>query len=334
MKFTNTEEIKHLPFKQAALAWLETRRPFLGERTFKDYGIYIELLAKFFKRTTPTEITADQIREYQRMRMGTAGGSIINHECCILQQLLKRIGRWGVIADDYQPLPLPKQGPGRVLSDHEREKLFRAAKAYPQWEIAYLFAVISVNTSAGPKEVFTIRLKDANMVERTIRIQPEGAKNAHRVRIIPLNEIAYAAVDRALELAKRRGSIEPHHYVFPFRVNRGKYDPTRHCTTVKTAWHQVTGVAGLTGLRPYDLRHTAITDLLSNPEVSEETVKAIAGHISDQILKTYSHIRMDAKKHALDALVKVSTTPKKPKRKSPLPTTNVVDTPVITPQIQ
>jgi len=60
--------------------------------------------------------------------------------------------------------------------------------------------------------------------------------------------------------------------------------------------------ANLKGLRPYDLRHTAITDILQNPDVSEETAKAIAGHISDKILKTYSHIRISAKRTALDAL--------------------------------
>jgi hypothetical protein len=50
---------------------------------------------------------------------------------------------------------------------------------------------------------------------RTIRIQPGGAKNPHRIRVIPLNEIAFTAVDRALELARKRGSKDPDHYLFP-----------------------------------------------------------------------------------------------------------------------
>jgi hypothetical protein len=79
----------------------------------------------------------------------------------------------------------------------------------------------------------------------------------------------------------------------------------RYCTTCKTAWKALTAAAGIVGrLRPYDLRHTAITDILQIPDVSEETAKSIAGHISSQILKTYSHVRIEAKRAALDALVK------------------------------
>ena len=100
------------------------------------------------------------------------------------------------------------------------------------------------------------------------------------------------------------------HYLFPFRINGnaygGTYDPRRHQTTCKTAWKKLTVAANLPGLRPYDCRHCAITNLLQNPDVSEETVKAIAGHVSPEILKTYSHIRMECKQAPLDALVKKS----------------------------
>jgi integrase len=172
--------------------------------------------------------------------------------------------------------------------------------------MALLFAIISVNTTAGPKECWTLRHQDINLEERSLRVQPDGAKNRHRVRIIPLNDAAFAAVLRVIELARQRGSVFPHHFIFPFRLAGnawcGRYDPERHCTTCKLAWRQLTAAAGLAGLRPYDMRHTAITDLLSLPEASEETVKAIAGHISDRILKTYSHIRMDTKRAALAAL--------------------------------
>jgi integrase len=114
-------------------------------------------------------------------------------------------------------------------------------------------------------------------------------------------------VNRALELARKRGSRDPDHYLFPFRLRGngtwGIYDPNRHCTTCNGAWRKLVVAAGLKGLRPYDLRHTAITDILQDPDVSEQTAKAIAGHISDKILKTYSHIRISAKRDALDGLI-------------------------------
>lgn len=307
MDLLQTPALTQLPFAAAAKAWLESRRAYISARTFKDYTQYIGTLGAYFLEMRLTEIGCDQIRLYQRMRMARAGPARINQECGALQQMLKRIGRWPELAHDYQALPVKKESPGRALSAIERSLLFRAAASNLRWEMAYLYAVISVNTSAGPKEVFTLRLQDIDLRERFIRVQPEGAKNIHRVRTIPLNDIAFAAVARAVQLANERGSVQPHHFLFPFRLRGnaygGTYDPERHCTSCKTAWKKLCLAAGLAGIRPYDMRHTAITDILQIPNVSEETAKSIAGQISPRILKTYSHIRMDAKRAALDALV-------------------------------
>jgi integrase len=54
--------------------------------------------------------------------------------------------------------------------------------------------------------------------------------------------------------------------------------------------------------RFYDSRHTAVTDLLENPKVSEEVAKAIVGHVSRKMLERYSHQRMEAKRAAVAAL--------------------------------
>jgi hypothetical protein len=57
----------------------------------------------------------------------------------------------------------------------------------------------------------------------------------------------------------------------------------------------------LHGLRFHDLRHHAITELAES-QASERTIMAIAGHISPRMLEHYSHIRMDAKRKALQVL--------------------------------
>jgi integrase len=308
MPKTRESELAHLLFKEAADAWLDTRKLYLAERTFGDYQQHIKTLSSFFGEMKLSEIDSEQIRAYQKMRAARVGANRINQECGVIQQLLKRIGRWQDVGFDYQPLPVPTKSPGRALSDQEYDRLFRIAQSRPQWEMAYLFAAISVNTTAGPKEVWTLRMQDVNFNENVICIQPEGAKNIHRIRVIPLNPVARAAVERVLELAKQRGARNADHYLFPFRVRGngrwGIYDPTRHCTTCNGAWRKLVVAAGLKGLRPYDMRHTAITLILENPDTSEEVAKSIAGHISDKILKTYSHIRISAKRNALDALFK------------------------------
>jgi len=68
--------------------------------------------------------------------------------------------------------------------------------------------------------------------------------------------------------------------------------------------------------RLHDSRHTLITELAESG-ASDQTIMDIAGHVSRQMLKHYSHIRMKAKREALDAVWKKqqeSPDGKEPKR--------------------
>jgi integrase len=60
--------------------------------------------------------------------------------------------------------------------------------------------------------------------------------------------------------------------------------------------------AGVKG-RWHDNRHTFVTGLAESGEASDQTIMDIAGHVSKRMLKHYSHIRMEAKRRAVAALV-------------------------------
>lgn len=55
------------------------------------------------------------------------------------------------------------------------------------------------------------------------------------------------------------------------------------------------------GLRFHDLRHQAITEM-AETGASDATLMAVAGHLSRRLLQHYSHVRMAAKRTALDKL--------------------------------
>jgi Phage integrase family len=59
--------------------------------------------------------------------------------------------------------------------------------------------------------------------------------------------------------------------------------------TLKASWNNVKAKAKVTG-RWHDNRHTLITDLAESG-AGDETIRDIAGHVSKQMLKHYSHIR-------------------------------------------
>ena len=71
--------------------------------------------------------------------------------------------------------------------------------------------------------------------------------------------------------------------------------------TWRKAWRSLTTAAGLRGLRFHDLKHLAVTELAER-DASDMTIMAIASHVSRRMLEHYSHIRMEAKRRALEAL--------------------------------
>jgi integrase len=121
-------------------------------------------------------------------------------------------------------------------------------------------------------------------------------------RVIPLNSsLTDALIECSKWYTKRFGTIQPDWFVFAFGKPWPK-DPSRPVVTMKTAWGNVRRKANVRG-RLHDNRHTFITGLAESGEAGDETIRDMAGHVSKQMLKHYSHISMEAKRRAVQALV-------------------------------
>ena len=107
-------------------------------------------------------------------------------------------------------------------------------------------------------------------------------------------------VPRELPRDTRACMVQLDHYVFP-ACEAGHIDPSRSQSSWRTAWRNMRAAAGLPKLRFHDLRHHAITELAES-QASDSTVMSIAGHVSPKMLAHYSHVRVDAKRKALDSL--------------------------------
>lgn len=298
-----------MPLSEAGMVWLDSRRPFLGSRTQHEYELNIGTLVKFFGNIRLEKLAnPDLIRVFQLERGKTAGASAINHECSVLQQMLKRIRKWNEVAPFYSPIPKSNESPGRAMTPDEERRLFQAGSLNPRWSVAYWLAILSANTAAGPAELCGLRMGDVFVKDsESARIYVhEHVKNKNRIREIPLNADAFRAAKTLAERARGLGAVQPEHFLIPFRVCRGTFDPARHGFWPKTAWNEMCAAAGIK-LRPYDLRHHALTKLAeTNPE---NLVLKIAGHVSPQMLrKVYAHVRLPALRTAVDA---ISLTPRK-----------------------
>jgi len=164
---------------------------------------------------------------------------------------------------------------------------------------------------------------------------PKNMKNQNRPRRIPLNERGVEIMSRILKRAKKLGSHNPEHYVFPLRIKRNLFDPTKPASEswIRYRWSLLVSAARNTctdcdrekalcvcprfkpiltfKLKPHNMRHQSITKLLDSG-APIEVVRQIAGHGVDSVVtRQYHHGRMEVMNRALSGI--------DPDRKKPQP---------------
>jgi integrase len=304
------------PFGLAADDYVTARKLELAPASqAKEKQLLVQLRA-YFKQEPLRAITAKRITEYRAWRAEqNVGPATLNAELGILRRILKRAKLWARVADDIRPLREPSTI-GKALTEEEKQRLLKTAVMRPEWETAYLDAILCLNTTARGCELKGLQWCDVDLFARSLTIRK--SKTAAGERVVPLTDVALSALARLRQRAEGFGTVEPSHFVFASFVPKftfnGKrvvdynvtdFDPTRHVKSWRTAWRTLTKKAGLPGFRFHDLRHCAITQLAENG-TSDSTIMAIAGHVSRRMLERYSHVRMEAKRTAMETLA-VST---------------------------
>lgn len=284
--------------EQVAPGWLAYRKQIVAPLTVRIDRERLKPLLKSFGNRRLCDITIDDILAYRALRQSEVGNRTINLEVKVLRQILKAHKLWVRIGDDYRPLKENSRGPGQALADEQERALFATARSNPRWEVAYYAALLAANTTARGCELKSLQLRDVDLMEGQIHIR--SSKTQAGVRVVPLNQTALWAASKLFERAKKLGASEPEHYLFP-ACERGQIDVIVPQKTWKSAWRSLTVEAGMKGLRFHDLRHHAITQL-AEKGVPDQTLMAIAGHVSKQMLEHYSHIRMKAKREAVKAI--------------------------------
>ncbi len=264
------------------------------------------------------EIGEKSVLDYQTTRLHEgASGKTINEEVMILLQIM------GDIADPLR-LRLKRQkrlkvayeeNVGRALSADEEVRLLAAAKIQPlpagkkvdlkatRSPLIHPVIVLALNTAMRDSEIRMLRWAQIDFLKRIITVGKSKSK-AGTGRTIPINaELHRVVANYRAWYEENVAQVAPDLYVFPYGKARN-YDPARPISTFKTAWTNVRKKAGIK-VRLHDLRHTAITKLAESG-AGDETIMAIAGHVSRSMLSRYAHIRTEAKRRALEA---ISTAP-------------------------
>lgn len=306
-------EPKRMPlFKLASEQWLSSLSG-LADKSVAAYRQYAKSLSAEFRDRLICDIRLDDIVRLQRQRLA-AGKSprTANYEIHALRLILKHFNLWWPLADKVRMLR-GERHPGRALSRDEEARLLDAIRKCGSPALEPLF-IASIDSGLRASEIRNLRRGDVTLLpagdgyEGEIVVR-QSKTEAGAGRVVPLTSRAAAAI--AAWLVGGLPEAGPDAYLFPCHQigfgPRGKgsapyaIDFSRPMQGWKSAWVRARRLAGVEA-RWHDLRHTLVSRLAVNPTISEETIRALAGHVSRQMLSRYAHIRAQAKRAAIATL--------------------------------
>lgn len=269
--------------------------------TFAEYALnHVKRLVGSFMVIDATERT---ILDYQSTRLKeNAAPKTINEEVGFLLRLLGDVGdtiRARLRRKKQLKLKVRAQV-GKAYSDEEKALLYGEATNRRSKAI-YPALVLALNCGLRDKEIRRLQWERMHLDDAYL-VVGDTKTHAGTGRTVPLNTVALKAIQEyAVWYQQKFGELRSEWYIFPFGKPQPT-DPTRPCTSFKTVWRNIRDDSAVKG-RWHDNRHTLITELAESG-AGDETIQDIAGHVSKQMLKHYSHIRMEAKRKALQAIVR------------------------------
>lgn len=175
--------------------------------------------------------------------------------------------------------------------DEESSELERLLKACEKSRSRYLkdLVLLYVSTGCRESEILEMEWSWVRLTEGGFAIPAEVAKT-EEPRFVPLEGLGLEVIERRMSTRRRRAR-----YVFPSR------DGKSPASFPWSAWRVALSRAGISNLRPHDLRHTLGSYLAMMGKTLPE-IKEALGHKSDSAALRYIHLA-DSHKRAVSAEV-------------------------------
>jgi integrase len=253
------------------------------------------MLARDFAGRHVADLTEDAIKRY-RIKLEEDGYSprTVNIR---VDTLARALGRkfsdlWPSLKRKREP-----KSSGRALSAEEKLKLLEAADANKRSPFVARLIRVALLTGLRAKELRTMQWGRVYLAKGYLMTAASKSEAGER-RLVPINDDLDGLLRAHLGwFVERFGEARPDYYLFPSCVDgelagaEGKQipmDPTKPLDNWQSGWDAVREEAGVR-CRWHDLRHTFISDLAA-AGVPESQIRAIVGHVDDQILRRYIHV--------------------------------------------
>lgn len=273
-------------------------------------------MTAYFGSLLLADITPQHIGKYQGIRQKDgASNRTINMEVSTLRMMMKAARLWVAISENVRMLP-ERRDVGKALSPDEEKKLLEACRKSAQ--PAHCPAVvIFCNTGLRNADLRRAPWYQVDFLKAEFQVgkaKTEGSEG----RIVPLNQAALGAFK---EWKSRWQDAKPGDYVFPTEklMFKGEGASEKGVMTAyevdlgkplgawKRAWSTAKKEAGVE-CRIHDLRHHFIS-ALAQTQTPDATIQAISGHLSRKMLEHYSHVRLESKRRAVEALDAIAAQP-------------------------
>jgi len=308
-----------MSIEAAMQAYIAERRGQVSPRMVAYWREQQRSLSAHFRTLKLSRINAAHIADFQRAKLDAGKApKTVNGAVSVLRQILKHARLWNRVAEDYRPVRNNKPPVGRALSLEEQKRLFETAalwksdsptlikvgkdgKTYKfraDWQYAHAAATLAAYCGLRACEIKGLQWKDVDFGAGLLDIR--RSKTPGGWRTPTLNAVCTEALTGLYETARLANATDPEHYVFPWQGGTGTIDPTRPMAGWRSAWRSILKEAGIKA-RFHDLRHTAVTTM-AEAGLPDMTIMAQVGHVSPDMMKTYSHIRRQALNQAAAAL--------------------------------
>lgn len=303
-------------FPVAARNWMAASRARWSKSNISIQELNLKHLSGYFGPMLLADVTPQHIGKYQgiRQREG-ASNRTINMEVSTLRMMMKTSRLWGAISQDVRMLP-ERHDVGKALTPDEEKRLLEACRRSPQ-KALYTAVVIFCNTGLRNAELRCARWCQVDFLKAEFQVGKAKTESSEG-RIIPLN---HAALGAFREWKSRWPDAKPEDYIFPTQRLAFKgsgatdngvmtvygVDTSKPLGAWKRAWDTAKKRAGVE-CRIHDLRHHFIS-ALAQTQTTDATIQAISGHLSRKMLEHYSHVRLEAKRRAVEALDALAVQP-------------------------
>jgi integrase len=296
-------------FPVAAREWMAANRARWSTSNIAIQKFNLKHLSVYFGSMVLSDISFQDVGKYQGVRQKQgASNRTINMEISTLRMIMKTSRLWGAISEDVRMLP-ERRDVGRALTPDEETRLLEACRKSPQPSL-YTAVVIFCNTGLRNAELRCARWSQVDFLKAEFQVGKSKTAGGEG-RIIPLNQ---AAMGVFKEWRSHWPNAKREDFIFPTEKLAFKgagasdqgvmtaydVDPGKPLGAWKRAWSTAKKQAGVE-CRIHDLRHHFIS-ALAQTQTPDATIQAISGHLSRKMLEHYSHVRLEAKRRAVEAL--------------------------------